>query len=253
MRLYTEQNLASDQAVALTAAQAHYLRNVMRANVGDDVLLFNGRDGEWLARIDTIRKGAGILLPQHQCRPQRPEPGPWLLFAPLKRAPLDFLVQKAVELGAAALQPVQTANTNTSRINFDRMQANATEAAEQCERVTVPEVRPVEKYTFLLENWPKDRYLLVCAEFGAAKPITLTLRDAPPDSAWGILTGPEGGFLPSELELIRNRPYTRMVSLGPRILRAETAAIAALTCWQSVLGDWHEERPNSHESSTPKP
>jgi len=252
MRLYTEQNLAADQAVALTAAQAHYLRNVMRANVGDNVLLFNGRDGEWSSRIDTIRKGAGTLLPQRQRRPQRPEPGPWLLFAPLKRAPLDFLVQKSVELGAAALQPIQTANTNTGRINLDRMQANAIEAAEQCERLMVPEVRPAQKYTFLLENWPKDRYLLVCAEFGAAQPIDLMLRNAPPDSAWGILTGPEGGFLPSELELLRNRPFTRMVSLGPRILRAETAAIAALTCWQSVLGDWHEGRPNSHEPSTPK-
>jgi 16S rRNA (uracil1498-N3)-methyltransferase len=250
MRLYTEQDLARDRPIPLTAPQAHYLRNVMRANVGDDVLLFNGRDGEWSARIDVLHKGSGGLLPQNQRRLQVPEPGPWLLFAPLKRAPLDFLVQKAVELGASVLQPVQTANTNTGRINLDRMNANAIEAAEQCERLTVPEVRSAEKHTFLLENWPEDRYLLVCAEHGAAQPIDNVLRAAPRDSAWGILTGPEGGFVSSELNQLRKLPFARTVSLGPRILRAETAALAALTCWQAVLGDWRDGRPEFHETST---
>lgn len=250
MRLYIDQDLNIDQPVVLTGAQAHYLRNVMRAGPGDRVQLFNGRDGEWSAAIESLRKGAGTLLPQTQHRPQTFESGPWLAFAPLKRAPLDFLVQKAVELGASVLQPVQTANTNTGRINHDRMVAHAIEAAEQCERLTVPEVRQIAKHTFLLENWPEERYLLVCAERGAAQPIDDALRNASNDSAWGILTGPEGGFAPSELEQLGKLPFVRMVSLGPRILRAETAAIAALTCWQSVLGDWHVLRPESHEEST---
>lgn len=243
MRLYTEQDLATDRTVALSAAQAHYLRNVMRAGAGDSVLLFNGRDGEWSAEIGALRKNAGTLLPRTQTRAQRPEPGPWLLFAPLKRAPQDFLVQKAVELGASALQPVQTEFTNTGRINAERMRAHAIEAAEQCERLTVPEIRDQQKYTFLLENWPKDRYLLVCAERGATHPIGDVLRETPQHGDWGILIGPEGGFASSELEQLCSAPFVRMASLGPRILRAETAAVAALACWQSVLGDWHEPRP----------
>ena len=250
MRLYIEQDIGIGQPVSLTGAQAHYLRNVMRAGPGDCVQLFNGRDGEWTAEIESLRKGTGTLSPQSQRRTQAVEPGPWLAFAPLKRTPLDFLVQKAVELGASVLQPVQTANTNTERVNRDRMVAHAIEAAEQCERLTVPEVRQIAKHTFLLENWPEERYLLVCAERGATQPINDVLRDAPKDSAWGILTGPEGGFASSELEQLGKLPFVRMISLGPRILRAETAAIAALTCWQSVLGDWHDSRPEIHEEST---
>jgi 16S rRNA (uracil1498-N3)-methyltransferase len=242
MRLFTEHDLTANRPVALTAGQAHYLRNVMRASPGDMVVLFNGRDGEWSARIDTLAKGSGTLSPQEQRRAQMPEPGPWLLFAPLKRAPLDFLIQKAVELGVAVLQPVQTANTNTGRINLGRMAANAVEAAEQCGRLTVPEMRPAKKYGFILENWPADRHLLICAERGAAQSIEKVLRTAPPEGEWGILTGPEGGFAPSELDLFRNLPFATLVSLGPRILRAETAALAALTCWQAVLGDWRSDR-----------
>tara|TARA_Y100000588_G_C13930349_1_gene785490 strand:- start:102 stop:833 length:732 start_codon:yes stop_codon:yes gene_type:complete len=242
MRLYIQDDLAADRPVALTASHAHYLRNVMRAAPGDKVLLFNGRDGEWDAAIESLRKGSGAVVPQAQRRPQRAEPGPWLLFAPLKRGPQDFLIQKAVELGVSALQPVRTEFTNTDRVNRDRMVTHAIEAAEQCERLTVPQVRGIEKHTFLLENWPQDRYLLVCAERGAAEPIDDVLRAAPNESAWGILTGPEGGFASSELEHLRTLPFVRIASLGPRILRAETTAIAALTCWQSVLGDWHEPR-----------
>ena len=250
VRLYVEYDLVEGAVVELGESHAHYVRTVMRRKAGEPARLFNGRDGEWSARIDVLHKGSGGLLPQNQRRLQVPEPGPWLLFAPLKRAPLDFLVQKAVELGASVLQPVQTANTNTGRINLDRMNANAIEAAEQCERLTVPEVRSAEKHTFLLENWPEDRYLLVCAEHGAAQPIDNVLRAAPRDSAWGILTGPEGGFVSSELNQLRKLPFARTVSLGPRILRAETAALAALTCWQAVLGDWRDGRPEFHETST---
>lgn len=250
MRLFTDQDLAKDRPVALTAGQAHYLRNVMRASAGDPVLLFNGRDGEWSARIDAFRKGGGRLLAQDRVRPQRAEPGPWLLFAPLKRGPLDFLVRKAVELGVSVLQPIETAHTNATRINLERMRANAVEAAEQCERLTVPEVRAAQKYSFLLDNWPGDRYLLVCAERGAVEPIAEALRSAPRDSAWGILIGPEGGFAGTELEMLDTRPFALKVSLGPRILRAETAALAALSCWQATLGDWRDGRPLHHDAST---
>ena len=243
MRLYIKQDLAADRLVELTAAHAHYLRNVLRAGPGDKVSLFNGRDGEWDAVIKKLRKGSGSAVAQRQKHPQKAETGPWLLFAPLKRGPQDYLIQKSVELGVSVLQPVRTEFTNTDRINRDRMMANAIEAAEQCERLTVPEVREIEKHTFLLENWPQNRYLLVCAEDGPAQPINDMLRAAPQNGAWGILIGPEGGFASSELEQLRTLPFARLVSLGPRILRAETAAVAALTCWQSVLGDWHDRRP----------
>ncbi|MBI08234.1 MAG: 16S rRNA (uracil(1498)-N(3))-methyltransferase [Rhodospirillaceae bacterium] len=240
MRLFIEKELAADQPVVLTSAHTHYLRNVMRATPGDKVLLFNGRDGEWESSIETLAKGSGTAVPRALRCPQRLEPGPWLLFAPLKREPQDFLIQKAVELGVSALQPVRTKFTNTVRINQNRMVSHAIAAAEQCERLTVPEVREMQKYTFLLENWPEDRYLLVCAEREAAQPIDDVLRAAPKSGTWGILTGPEGGFALSELEQLQKLPFVRLVSLGPRILRAETAAIAALTCWQSVLGDWND-------------
>lgn len=250
MRLYTEQDLAGGLSVALTDGQTHYLRNVMRARPGDDVNLFNGRDGEWSARIETLDKRSGTLAVTEHQRAQAPEPGPWLLFAPLKRAPLDFLVQKAVELGVSALQPVQTAYTNTDRINLDRLRANAIEAAEQCERLTVPDIFSPKKYSFLLDNWPPERYLLICAERGEAQPIADALRAAPRGGEGSILIGPEGGFAPAELEELGNRPFATSVSLGPRILRAETAALAALACWQAELGDWRRGRDDFHEGST---
>lgn len=250
MRLYTEQDLAADRNVALADGQTHYLRNVMRARPGDEVRLFNGRDGEWSSRIATLDRRSGQTVVEERTRAQAPETGPWLVFAPLKRAPLDFMVQKAVELGAAALQPVLTAHTNTDRINLDRLRANAIEAAEQCERLTVPEIFSPQKYSFLLDNWPAERYLLVCAERGDALPITDALRAAPRGGEGSILIGPEGGFAPAELEDIGKRPFTTLVSLGPRILRAETAALAALTCWQAELGDWQAGRTVFHETST---
>ncbi len=242
MRLHTEHDLAFEQPVALTTPQVHYLRNVMRSSPGDTVILFNGRDGEWSARIETLAKNAGSLISTEKRRDQIQELGPWLLFAPIKRTPLDFLVQKSVELGAAALQPVITDHTNTARIKVDRLRANAIEAAEQCERLTVPEVHDMEKLSVLLENWPVDRHLIVCAECGKVQCIEETLRAAPDNTKWGILIGPEGGFSSSELDLIDSYSFTSLVGLGPRILRAETAALAALTCWQMTVGDWRNIR-----------
>jgi len=243
MRLYTEHDLSEDRPVPLTAGQAHYLRNVMRAKPGDLVSAFNGRDGEWETRIAALAKSAGALAPRHRIREQVPEPGPWLLFAPVKRDPLDFLVQKAVELGATALRPVMTERTNAGRVNMERLAANAIEAAEQCERLTVPDLRAPEKYSILLENWPRDRRLLVCVERGAAPAIGKVLQNQAVTEHWAILTGPEGGFSPSELDLLTHLPFVSPVSLGPRVLRAETAALAALACWQAALGDWDRPTP----------
>lgn len=242
-RLYVAENLAAARTVGLESGQAHYLRHVMRLGPGESVALFNGRDGEWLARIDGFGRGRCSLIVGERTRPQRPEPDPWLAFAPIKRARLDFLVQKAVELGASRLMPVTTRHTNVSRVNLDRIRTNAAEAAEQCERLTLPEVAEVRALQDMLADWPASRRLLLCAEAGPAEPVDRVLRSAVAEPlAWGIITGPEGGFSTEELDAFEKFPFVTAISLGPRILRAETAALAALSCWQSVLGDWHFDR-----------
>ena len=244
-RLYVPDDLAVGQTVGLTAGQAHYLRHVMRLEPSQQVALFNGRQGEWLARIDGFGRGWCSLSLEAQTRPQAAEPDIWLAFAPIKRARLDFLVQKAVELGVASLQPVFTQFTDVRRVNTERMAANVVEAAEQCERLTLPPVYEPKTLAELLAEWPSARRLLVCAEAGTAVPLqqVLAAADAASGKApWGVMTGPEGGFAPSELDALRNLPFVTSVSLGPRILRAETAAISALACWQAALGDWQSER-----------
>lgn len=243
MRLYTEHGLAAGGPIPLTGNQAHYLRNVMRAATGDTLSVFNGQDGEWEVRIESLSKGSGMLSLVRQTREQVAETGPWLLFAPIKRGPLDFLVQKAVELGASALWPVMTERTNAGRVNMDRMAATTIEAAEQSERLTLPDLRAPEKYSIVLENWPQDRRLLVCVERSAAPAIGNILHNQAGTDNWAILTGPEGGFSSSELDLLTQLPFVSLVSLGPRILRAETAALAALACWQAALGDWDRPPP----------
>ena len=237
-RLYTEHDIAADRPVALSANQVHYLRNVMRAGIGDGVTLFNGRDGEWAARIEAIGKKSGVLALQRRLRRQVAELGPRLYFAPVKRAKLDFLVRSAVELGVSALRPVMTERTVVGRVNHARLKANVIEAAEQCERLTLPDLPTAVKYTMLLDNWPADRHLLVCVERGAAPAIDSVLRDAGNIESWDIFTGPEGGFTNAERDRFTELPFATPVSLGPRILRAETAALAAITCWQSVAGGW---------------
>ena len=193
-RLYTEHDIAAGRLVALNANQAHYLRTVMRAGPGDCVTLFNGRDGEWAARIESIGKKSGTLLAQHRLREQMAEPGPDLYFAPVKRAPLDFLVQKAVELGVAALQPVMTERTVVGRVNHGRLRAHIVDAAEQCERLSIPDLRAAIKYTMLLDNWPADRHLLICVERGAAPAIDSVLKDTGNIESRDIFIGPEGGL-----------------------------------------------------------
>ncbi|MDV4144996.1 16S rRNA (uracil(1498)-N(3))-methyltransferase [Shimia sp. FJ5] len=235
VRLYVEHPLGEGQTVPLDRDQAHYLFGVMRMAVGDPVLLFNGRDGEWRAEVAEAGKRGGVLTCAAQTKPLQMPPDLWLLFAPIKKARTDFIVEKAAEMGAAKIMPVQTAFTNSERIRQDRLQAHAVEAAEQCGGTFVPEVCDLQKLDRLLADWPEGRQLMFCdeAEVGAAK--TLGAAGAGP---WAILIGPEGGFSEEERARLQALPFAHVVSLGPRILRADTAAVAAMTVWQQALGDW---------------
>ncbi len=240
-RLFTGSGLAQDGEVALSPAQAHYLRDVMRAGPGDSVKIFNGRDGEWLATLEQIGKGKGVLRLHEPLRAQWENPGPWLLFAPLKKTPMDFLVEKAAELGCAVLRPVFTDFTAVRRVNSERMRANAMEASEQCGRLSVPEIKEAVSLGEALAGWPVKRRLFVMDETGAGRPIKKALESG----AWegrpppGFLSGPEGGFSASELDALDNLAFVTRIGMGPRILRAETAALAALACWQAFAGDWN--------------
>ncbi|WP_201744070.1 16S rRNA (uracil(1498)-N(3))-methyltransferase [Paragemmobacter ruber] len=239
VRLYVEQPLGQGQAVALTADQAHYLFAVMRLAVGAVVALFNGRDGEWRAEVAEAGKRGGVLVCQAQTRPLLMPPDLWLLFAPIKKARTDFIVEKAVEMGARRILPVQTRHTNSERIRQDRLQAHAVEAAEQCGGTFVPEVAELAALDRLLAGWPADRRILWCDEslMGAAQLLSGGLAGEP-RGPWAILIGPEGGFSDQEKARLRAMPQVLAVSLGPRILRADTAAVAALALWQASLGDW---------------
>ncbi|MHA1151227.1 MAG: 16S rRNA (uracil(1498)-N(3))-methyltransferase [Alphaproteobacteria bacterium] len=241
-RLYLAAELAPGARVDLEPGQAHYLRDVLRLKPGATLAAFNARDGEWLAHIDVLGRGRGSLAVENLRRPPAPEPDIWLVFAPIKRAPIDFLVQKATELGCTLLQPVITRHTAVTRVNCARLAANAREAAEQCGRLSLPEVRAPRELGPLLADWPTDRRLLLCAEAGPARPIGEVLAGFAADPAareapWAAMTGPEGGFAESELDALRKLPFVTPVGLGPRLLRADTAALAALACWQAVLGD----------------
>ncbi len=235
IRLYLDHPLAPGQSVPLTRDQAHYLFGVMRQTVGGQLLVFNGQDGEWLARVAEAGKRGGTLEVVEHTAPQRNPPDLWLLFAPIKKARTDFIVEKAAEMGAARILPVQTDFTNADRIRQDRLQAHAVEAAEQCGGTFVPQVEGLQRLDRLLDSWPEGRQLMFCDETQAGAGLTLTQRDPAP---WAILIGPEGGFSPREATRLRALSYAHTVSLGPRILRADTAAVAALTIWQQALGDW---------------
>jgi 16S rRNA (uracil1498-N3)-methyltransferase len=240
-RLFVEPGLGPETRLALDSSQAHYLVHVMRLKAGDGVVLFNGRDGEWSAVIETIGKNNCPVTTGKRLRPQETEPGPWLAFAPVKKSQTDFIVEKAAELGASRLCPVFTRNTNSTRINLDRMRANAVEASEQCRRLTVPAIDEPVTLERLMAGWPVDRRLLVLDETGAGQPIAKVLAGLRKGSdgifhECGFLTGPEGGFDKAELDALRKLDFVTGVGLGPRVLRAETAAIAALSCWQALLG-----------------
>lgn len=234
-RLYVDQPLGVGNRVSLTREQAHYLFGVMRMAVGGAVALFNGRDGEWRGEIIEAGKRGGVLECTLQSKPLQMPPDLWLLFAPIKKTRTDFIVEKATEMGAAKLCPVQTDFTNSERIKQERLQAHAVEAAEQCGATYVPEVRALKKLGALLDHWPQERQLMFCdeVELGAASSLAAAER-----GPWAILIGPEGGFSPAERARLHAMEQAHVVSLGPRILRADTAAVAALTLWQTALGDW---------------
>lgn len=232
VRLYVDHPLGQGQSVPLSRDQAHYLFGVMRLGVGDAVKLFNGEAGEWRAEVVEAGKRGGVLSCTHQTAPQMMPPDLWLLFAPIKKARTDFIVEKATELGAARILPVQTDFTNAERIRRDRLQAHAVEAAEQCGGTFVPPVEEIRKLGQVLDDWPEDRQLMFCDETTAGESAVFPDKAGP----WAIVIGPEGGF--SEAERTRLRAMAHTVSLGPRILRADTAAVAALTLWQNALGDW---------------
>ncbi|MCI2399595.1 16S rRNA (uracil(1498)-N(3))-methyltransferase [Aliiroseovarius subalbicans] len=235
VRLYVEHPLGPGQSVPLIQAQAHYLFGVMRLAVGDPVALFNGRDGEFRAEVAEAGKRKGALTCIEQTRPLQMPPDLWLCFAPIKKARTDFIVEKAAEMGAARIQPMQTEFTNSERIRRDRLQAHAVEAAEQCGGTFVPEVAELQKLDRLLADWPKDRQIMFCDE--ALVGMAQTLGAAGGDK-WAILIGPEGGFSPRERDRLHAMENAHPVSLGPRILRADTAAVAAMALWQQALGDW---------------
>ncbi|WP_120501735.1 16S rRNA (uracil(1498)-N(3))-methyltransferase [Roseovarius sp. EL26] len=235
IRLFVEHPLAQGQSVPITKEQAHYLFGVMRKGVGDDLLLFDGQNGEWRGTVTQTGKRGGELGVIEQTRPQHNPPDLWLLFAPIKKARTDFIVEKAAEMGAARICPIQTDFTNSDRIRQDRLQAHAVEAAEQCGGTFVPEVTALAKLDKLISDWPEDRQLMFCDESLAGAAETL---GAAAGNKWAILIGPEGGFSESERSRLHALTFAHAVSLGPRILRADTAAVAAMTVWQQVIGDW---------------
>jgi len=241
IRLFVTAGLFPGAAVMLEGADSHYLVNVMRKKQGDEVSLFNGRDGEWAAIIVEAGKKSVRLEVSDHLKSQLPEPDLWLAFSPIKRARIDFVAQKATELGVSKLLPIRTERTVVARVKGERLWANAKEAAEQCERLTVPAVEEIVPLRKLLGSWPKGRKLLFCDEDKTGPLIIKALEKAdkkPARLPWGILVGPEGGFTDSERKLVRSHPECIPASLGPRLLRADTAVFSALSLWQAALGDW---------------
>ncbi len=237
IRLYIDADLGAGQLLRLSRDHAHYLFGVMRLSVGDAVSVFNGRDGAFRAVVREAGKRAGVLECEAQSAPLRMPPDLWLCFAPVKKARTDFIVEKAVEMGAARIVPVLTAFTNSERVRVDRLQAHAVEAAEQCGATYVPAVVEPVKLGRMLDEWDSARSVMFCDEaLGAAGQFPP--GDADKSGPWAILIGPEGGFSEGERTRLHGLPHAYPVSLGPRILRADTAAVAAMTVWQQALGDW---------------
>ena len=247
-RLFVEVDLAAGASVELAAAPAHYLRDVLRLGAGATVTLFNGRDGEWSTAVDTVAKRSVTLRVTARQRAQTVEPDLWLCFAPVKKARIDFIAEKATELGVSVLRPVLTRHTMVERVNVERLRANAIEAAEQTERLSVPAVEEPVTLAKLLASWPVGRRLMICDETGGGAPVGGALAALDEDARaapWAVLIGPEGGFAREELDRISTVPGVLPVGLGPRILRADTAVVAALACWQAMVGDWRAATPRS--------
>ena len=252
-RLHIDAPLSAKASIALSREQAHYLKAVLRRNIGDEISVFNARDGEFCAEIKDLSKKGGIAQASEQTRESEETFDLALAFSPVKRNALEMIIQKATELGVGEFQPVQTAHTNSMKLNSERLAAIALEAAEQCERLSVPTITPVIKLEAFLEDLPTDRALVFCdeagdepdARWGGRGGRAPALLDALRDHAKAldqvtVLIGPEGGFTPAERRAIRAHDRAIAVTLGPRILRADTAAIAALTLIQAACGDWRK-------------
>ncbi len=248
---YVTGPLRKDDVVPLLPERVHYLRTVLRRKPGDRVLLFNGNDGEFDAEIATLEKKTGAARILERKRAPQAEPDLWLLFAGVKRAAQETIVQKATELGASHIVPVRTERTVAAKANIERLRLIALEATEQCDRLSLPHVLDMRPLTERLGDWPSERRLMFCDEAGddetqewggaegrAAPALEALNASRSKTDKWAVLIGPEGGFSPGERAALRAKPFVTPVTLGPRILRADTAAIAALTLWQAALGDW---------------
>lgn len=238
IRLFVASDLSAGQPIGLDRAQTHYLVDVMRLAEGAEVAVFNGRDGEWLANLTRRSRLDWAFVPTVVARPQRPGPDLDLLVALIRRSRLETVVEKAAELGARRVRLVTTERTNPARANLQRLTAVATEAAEQTGRMDVPEILAPESLAEVLAAWDGERRLMFCDEAGDAPMAIKALMDCPPAASWAVLIGPEGGFSASERSQIRATPGALPAGLGPRILRADTAAICAMTLWQAQWGDW---------------
>ncbi len=236
-RLFVDAPIAADQALETTRTQVNYLANVLRMKEGDQLLIFNGRDGEWHATVSFSSRKKILLKPTRQTRSQPPDPDLWLLFAPLKVGRLDYLVQKAVEMGAGRILPVLTQHTQVHKLNIARMRANVIEAAEQCGILAVPKFDDVIRLDQLLSTWPDTRRLLFCDEAEETHNPLSALQSVK-EKHLALLIGPEGGFSKQERQYLRSQPFVSPLALGPRILRADTAVVAAMAVLQATIGDW---------------
>lgn len=241
VRLFIEEHLESGKTVTLPAQQSHYLINVLRMERGDKLKCFDNQNGEFIAVIDECgKKSCSVLITEH-IRPFETVPDLWLLFAPVKKDKTDFIISAATELGCRKIVPIITRRTITEKVRTDRYQAQVIEASEQSRRVDIPEISAPQSLDHLLKNWDASRTLYFMDETGNGNSAQAVFSSNPKEAA-AILTGPEGGFTEDELKLLRQQPFAKGVSLGRRILRAETAVAAALSCWQALCGDWSEHQ-----------
>ncbi len=236
-RLFVAEDLAEGRAFEAGKDQFNYLANVLRMEEGQEILLFNGRDGEWKARLHFPSRKKIMLSPFEQARPQPDKPDLNYLFAPLKTGRMEYLIQKAVEMGAGSIRPVMTQHVQGKVHSLDKLQAHAVEAAEQCGILTIPDIEPSMKLSALLESWPQDRRIIYCDE-GDGGQNPLPVLSGIKEEKLALLVGPEGGFSEDERAFLRELPFVTPIPLGPRILRADTAAVAALAVIQATIGDW---------------